>query len=448
MNQKAFISLVAPLAMEEMQKSRVPASLTIAQAILESSWGKSELAVKANNLFGIKGTGPAGIYQKVSPEYVDNKKIENLSDFRKYNNWLESVQDHTAKLLEPRYAKVLGASYRAACQAVQDAGYATDPNYAQELIKRIEKYKLDQYDSQGGQSMTLPILIIDPGHGGSDPGAVGANGLKEKDLNLQISLYQYARFQALGVPVILTRASDTALTPEQRTKLVRDSGAKYCISNHINAGGGDGAETIYSIHSDGKLANKLAEALSTSGQNVRRVFSRQGKANYDYYFMHRQTGNVETVIVEYGFIDSKQDDVEQIQRDWKVWSESIVKYFCDFIGVPYKSPASNSQPEKKPVDKPVDKVSVEVNGTLLPVQGYLKDGVSTLPVRAVSEATGVTLGWCPDTKVVTVNGKQLTVTIEAETSYAPAREIAAALGLQVEWIQDTKTVNLKGCVSK
>lgn len=445
MSQQSFIEKIAHIAQEEMKRSGVPASLTIAQAILESSWGTSELATKANNLFGIKGTGPAGIYQKVSPEYVDNKKIEKLSDFRKYNNWLESIQDHTAKLLEPRYAKVLGASYRAACQAVQDAGYATDPNYAQELIKRIEKYKLDQYDSQGGQTMPLPILIIDPGHGGSDPGAVGANGLKEKDINLQISLYQYARFRALGVPVILTRTSDITLTPEQRSNLVRESGAKYCISNHINAGGGDGAETIYSIHSDGKLAKKLAEALSASGQNVRRVFSRQGKPNYDYYFMHRETGSVETVIVEYGFIDSKQDDVVQIQRDWKIWAESIVIKSCEFIGVPYKS--QNPQPEKKPVEKPVDKVSIEVNGKLLPVQGYLNNGVSTLPVRAVAETVGVSPGWCPDSKAVTVNGKQLTVTIEVGTSYAPAREIAAALGLQIEWVQDTKTVKLKGCVT-
>ena len=77
--------------------------------------------------------------------------------------------------------------------------------------------------------MTTPILIIDPGHGGTDPGAMG-NGLREKDLTLQISTYQTARFHALGIPVVLTRTTDTSLTPSQRTKLVRDSGATYCIS--------------------------------------------------------------------------------------------------------------------------------------------------------------------------------------------------------------------------
>ncbi|UED77841.1 copper amine oxidase N-terminal domain-containing protein [Brevibacillus sp. DP1.3A] len=89
-------------------------------------------------------------------------------------------------------------------------------------------------------------------------------------------------------------------------------------------------------------------------------------------------------------------------------------------------------------------MSVEINGTLLPVQGYLKDGVSTLPVRVVAEAVGVTPGWCPDNKAVTVNGKQLTVTIEAGASYAAARELAAALCLQVEWDGSTNTVILRG----
>ncbi|MFI8714716.1 stalk domain-containing protein, partial [Brevibacillus brevis] len=105
------------------------------------------------------------------------------------------------------------------------------------------------------------------------------------------------------------------------------------------------------------------------------------------------------------------------------------------------------QPEVKPVDKPVDKVSIEINGNVLPVQGYLKDGVSTLPVRAVSEAVGVTPGWCPTTKQVKVAGHDLTETIKDGVSYAPVRELAAALGLQVEWVQETKTVKLKGCVT-
>lgn len=431
--------MIAPSAVKDMLSARIPASLTIAQAILESSWGSSELAIKANNLFGIKGIGPAGSYRKLSPEYINEKKE---SDFKKYYSWDESIRDHTDFLLKPRYAKVLGADWRKACQEVYDAGYATDPAYPQKLIRIIEQNKLYEYDSQGVSDMTRPVLIIDPGHGGADPGAIG-NGMKEKDINLQISLYQYARFQALGVPVALTRTTDVTLSPEQRTKIVRDSGATYCISNHINAGGGDGAETIYSIHSDGKLAHQIADYLKESGQNLRRVFTRQGKPNYDYYFMHRETGKVETVIVEYAFIDSKRDDAEQIKRDWKIWAESVVKSFCDFIGFPYKS--DNPQPESKSVDK----VGIIINGVRLPANGYLEDKVSYLPVRAVSESMGVTPVYEPHSKQVTINGYDLTETIAEGVAFAPAREIAEALGLQVEWDQESKTVKLqKGCVCK
>ncbi|WP_340701617.1 N-acetylmuramoyl-L-alanine amidase [Brevibacillus borstelensis] len=102
-----------------------------------------------------------------------------------------------------------------------------------------------------------------------------------------------------------------------------------------------------------------------------------------------------------------------------------------------------------PVDKSVGKVAIEINGVRLSAQGYLRNGVSVLPIRAVSEALGVTPEWVPETKQVRVNGKDLTATIEAGMAYAPARELAAALDLQVEWDGPTKTVKFsKGCVCK
>src|SRR5690606_6463952 len=113
-----------------------------------------------------------------------------------------------------------------------------------------------------------PILVIDPGHGGKDPGGGSTASWKEKDMVLQISLYQYERFKQLGVPVTLTRDEDVYLSPAERTKIVRDSGAKYCISNHINAAGNvsaRGVETIHSIYSDGKLATAIFNAIKDAG---------------------------------------------------------------------------------------------------------------------------------------------------------------------------------------
>ncbi|WP_053071997.1 N-acetylmuramoyl-L-alanine amidase family protein [Ornithinibacillus contaminans] len=193
--------------------------------------------------------------------------------------------------------------------------------------------------------MVRPILIIDPGHGGNDPGGGTNRYWKEKDLALKISLYQYNRYRELGVPVAITRTDDRTLSPEQRTRIVRDSGAKYCHSNHLNAGGGDGAEVIHSIHDGKEMAEKIAAELRNAGQNVRRVFTRTlpGNSNQDYYFMIRDTGSVVTNIIEYGFADSPRDDVQQLRDHHLVYAEAVVKAFCEFAGYSYRGSAGGGQ---------------------------------------------------------------------------------------------------------
>lgn len=188
-------------------------------------------------------------------------------------------------------------------------------------------------------------LIIDAGHQGQgfDPGAVG-NGIIEADLVLKISLYQIKRFVELGVPVQLTRTKTQKLTNAERAKLVRNSGAKHCMSNHINAGGGDGAEVIYSIHAKPKFAQTVLDALVAAGQNPRKIFTRTtANAKHDYYYMHRDTGAVETIIVEYGFLDSKKDDVMQLKNDWQLYAEAVVKAYCAYACYKYVAPGRNDR---------------------------------------------------------------------------------------------------------
>ena len=150
------------------------------------------------------------------------------------------------------------------------------------------------------------MIIIDAGHGGNDPGAI-ANGLKEKDWNLEVSLHQYEFLKKLGIPCKLTRETDSDLPPDKRSELVRSSRATVCLSNHFNAGGGSGAEVIHSIYATSAFAKSTADALKKAGMSVRRVFSREGSNGKDYYYMHRLTGQVETLIIEYGFLDSAGD---------------------------------------------------------------------------------------------------------------------------------------------
>lgn len=183
-------------------------------------------------------------------------------------------------------------------------------------------------------------VIIDPGHGGRDPGANG-NGLQEKDLALQISLYQRDRLKELGIPVSMTRNKDITLDPRERAKAVRQSGARYCISNHINAGGGVGAEVIYSIHADGRLANSVLDALVAVGQPRRRAYTRTMRNGRDYYYMHRDTGMTETLIVEYGFIDHPED-AKRLKANWQQYAEAVVRALCKHANLPYQAPKAQA----------------------------------------------------------------------------------------------------------
>lgn len=152
--QKAFIERVGALAAADMKKSGVLASLTIAQAILESGWGKSGLTVKANALFGIKaGTSWKGrVYSTKTQECYDGVNFTTVTAlFRAYDSWEESVEDHSALLTgAARYKAVVGErDYKTACRAIKAAGYATDPNYPDKLIQIIESYGLTAYDGAG-----------------------------------------------------------------------------------------------------------------------------------------------------------------------------------------------------------------------------------------------------------------------------------------------------------
>lgn len=161
MEQKQFIEKIGGLARADMEKSGILASLTTAQAILESAWGTSELAVNANALFGIKADSRwAGkVYSKDTKECYDGANYTTITAlFRAYGSWEESVADHSAFLLAAtRYAAVVGErDYKTACKAIKAAGYATAPDYAEKLVALIEKYKLYEYDiAEGKEQSTM-----------------------------------------------------------------------------------------------------------------------------------------------------------------------------------------------------------------------------------------------------------------------------------------------------
>ena len=149
--QQEFIDRIGRTARAESAKSGILPSLVIAQAILESGWGKSGLTQKANALFGIKAC-PAWKGPRVDCktfEYVDAQRVDTTAAFRAYGSWEESIADHSALLRgAARYKAVPGEKdYKRACHAVHAAGYATAPDYADYLIRLIEQYGLTAWDT-------------------------------------------------------------------------------------------------------------------------------------------------------------------------------------------------------------------------------------------------------------------------------------------------------------
>lgn len=160
MNEIEFIRKIGPAASECMRKTGVLASLVIAQAALESSWGKS---APGNMLFGVKaGASWKGKKQLLwTHEYDGGKKTRVQAYFRAYDSWLDSLLDHAALITgNKRYKAVVGEKeYQKACRAIQAAGYATDPKYADKLIGLIEKYELHKFDQEGGEPSLEPATV-------------------------------------------------------------------------------------------------------------------------------------------------------------------------------------------------------------------------------------------------------------------------------------------------
>lgn len=197
----------------------------------------------------------------------------------------------------------------------------------------------------GGIFMAKKI-VIDAGHGGEDPGT-SANGIVEKDLTLKISEYLHKRFDELGIPNEMTRTSDVTLGPSDRPTKAQsfygNSSDVILLSNHINAGGGDGAEIIYALRNSDKLSNLIAQEFAKSGQNVRKYYQRRlpSDPSKDYYYILRDTPNNESLIIEYGFADSTGDDPSLLKNNWEDLAEAVVRAVANYIGVPYSGGSSS-----------------------------------------------------------------------------------------------------------
>ncbi len=172
-----YISQYQQIAIREMQRSGIPASITLGQGIIESAWGGGELARNSNNHFGIK----CKKYWQGPTYYIEDDDYENgelvKSCFRAYDNPEDSYIDHTNFLIEnERYRQLFGydpTDYHNWAKGLKACGYATDPHYAEKLINTIEKYGLQQFDQMAVPVAAAPKYDI--------PAAVNVNLMVSND---------------------------------------------------------------------------------------------------------------------------------------------------------------------------------------------------------------------------------------------------------------------------
>lgn len=310
-----FLSKIKDGCLASWEHGILP-SVSAAQAILESGWGKSLLAQYPNhNLFGIKASPDWKGKRVVIPtqEYVDGKFITVAATFRKYDSWEESIKDHALFLSEndwrqSHYQNVIGEEdYKKACLALQAAGYATDPNYGAKLISLIESNHLNTWDEgilshKGEKTMGKHLIICGHGQGqtGYDPGAT----------NPGLGITEAGKVREFASLMKRYSGNQIDYITEQNVYDYRSLGSigkgyETITELHFNAFNGQakGAEVlIYAGYNPDELDQKLLSILA-------RRFTNRGFKKVDWLYNANVAANrgYNYRLVEIAFIDNNSD---------------------------------------------------------------------------------------------------------------------------------------------
>jgi N-acetylmuramoyl-L-alanine amidase len=319
MGEKEFIDSIAWLAQEDSRKSGILASITIAQACLESGYGTSKLATFANNIFGMKcilsGNTWESVwdgkskYQKVTMEQKPSGETYYMRcDFRKYPDTESCIKDHSAYLLnamngaQRRFGMVGAKDYRLVASEIQKGGYATDVRYADKICEIIEKWNLTKYD--GGKTVKI---CLDAGHYGKYNRSPVDDRYYESDMVWNLHLLQKKYLEEYGGEVVLTRGSQgTNMGLYERGVL--SFGCDLFISNHSNAAGNEPIDYPVAYCAIDGSADGIGMALAQCVERVMgtnqkaRIEHRQG-SHGDYYGVIRGATAVGTpgLILEHSF---------------------------------------------------------------------------------------------------------------------------------------------------
>ena len=189
------------------------------------------------------------------------------------------------------------------------------------------------------------MIVIDAYRGGNDIG-FNANEIIEKDFNLLISKYINDRLNSLGINTYLTRDTDTDLNISQRGSLIKEAFGNtsniIAISNRLRNDNDEGVDIIYSLKNSNALSNKLENSFKERGIKVNKVYQRRDEndTSKDYDELLKNTGNIETIIINDGSVNNK-NDIKNLKNEYIKYAESIIKVIATQLGVPYSYTLDN-----------------------------------------------------------------------------------------------------------
>ena len=182
------------------------------------------------------------------------------------------------------------------------------------------------------------MIVIDPSKGGRESGVTG-NGIVEKDYNLLISNYIFNRLKSLGADVKIIRTTDEYISEDDRANKILNAygnNSKVVALSNMLGNTGSGAEIIYALRNNSNLASALAENLDDAGLTVSKYYQRRSEndTSKDYYNIQKDTGLIETIIVNYGNINNI-NEATNIKNEWEDYAEAVVKSLANYTNVPY-----------------------------------------------------------------------------------------------------------------
>ena len=182
------------------------------------------------------------------------------------------------------------------------------------------------------------MIVIDPSKGGRESGVTG-NGIVEKDYNLLISEYIFNRLKSLGADVKIIRTTDEYISEDDRANKILNAygnNSKVVALSNMLGNTGSGAEIIYALRNNSTLASAMSENLEDAGLTVSKYYQRRSEndTSKDYYNIQKDTGLIETIIVNYGNINNI-NEATNIKNEWEDYAEAVVKSLANYTNVPY-----------------------------------------------------------------------------------------------------------------